>query len=109
MFPEPPHRIGPCRSERPLLWCMRSEAETEAEVPVRCRLRRLSQSGDDQRVAWVDGHDQRPDAEPRHGRTDEAGQADRVIVETLRQPDLTHADVEGTTGLRDDVVDNVRR
>jgi hypothetical protein len=52
------------------LYRLRAEAETEAEVPMRGRLRGLREGGDDQRMARVDRHDERPDTESGYRRTD---------------------------------------
>jgi hypothetical protein len=86
-----------------------SEAESEAEVSVGRSLGRLSQRRDDQGMARIDRHDKRSHARAGHGRADQPGQGDGVVVELLGQPDLADTCGESAASLINDVVDRVDR
>src|SRR5260370_31180834 len=58
-------------------------------------------------MTGIDGDHRGAHAEPRHRRTNQPRQRDRVMVKLLSQPDLPDTDVVGTARLRDDVVDDV--
>ena len=109
MFPKPLDGVGPRRTEGLPLGAVRSEAESEAEVSVRGSLGRLCQRRDDQRMARIDRYDERSHAQAGHGRADQSGQGDGVVVELLGHPDLADTRGEGTASLIDDVVDGVDR
>ena len=59
------------------------------------------------RVARVDRHHRRADAEPRYSRTDQSGEGDGVMIELLAQPDLADAEGIRTPGLRHHVIDDI--
>ena len=84
-----------------------AQAEAEAEVAMRGRLRCLRQGRHDQRMARVDRYHRSADTEPRHRRADQPRQCDRVVIELLGQPDLADAEVVGAAGLRDHVIDEI--
>ena len=86
---------------------MSSEAESEAEVSVGRSLGRLCQRCDDQGMARIDRHDERSHAQAGHGRADQSGQGNGVMVELLGQPDLADTGGERAASLIDDVVDGV--
>ena len=54
-------------------------------------------------------HHERSHAQAGHGRADQSGQGDRVVVELLEHPDLADTHGEGAASLIDDVVDGVDR
>src|SRR3984957_18164925 len=107
MFPKPFDGVGPRRAEGLPLGAVRSEAESEAEVSVGRSLGRLRQRRDDQGMARIDRHDKRSHAQAGHGRADQPGQGDGVVVELLGQPDLPDTGGESAASLIDDVVDGV--
>ena len=74
---------------------------------MRSRLGGLRQSRHDQRMTRIDGYHRRAHPEPWHRGADQPRQRDRVIVELLRQPELTDADVVSAAGFGDRVVDDV--
>ena len=88
---------------------MGAQPDPEAEVAVGGGLRRLGLRGDDQRVPRIQRDDGGPDTKSRHGRADQAGQPDGVVIELLGQPDLADPGVVGAAGLGDGVVDMVGR
>lgn len=72
---------------------------------MRGSLRGLRLRGDDQRMARVDRHHRCPDAEAGYRGADQTGQADGVVIELLREPDLPNAGIERLARLGDRVVD----
>src|ERR1700722_12642597 len=109
MFAKPFDGVRPRRAEGLPLGAVRSEAESEAEASVRRGLGRLCQRCDDQGMARIDRHDERSHAQAGHGRADQSGQGDGVVVELLGQPDLADTGGERAASLIDDVVDGVNR
>ena len=109
MFPKPFDSVGPRRTEGLPLGAVRSEAESKAELSVRRSLGRLCQRRDDQRMARIDRHNVRSHPQARHGRADQSGQGDGVVVGLLEHPDLADTRGEGAASLTDDVIDGVNR
>jgi hypothetical protein len=107
MFPKPFDGVGPRRTEGLPLGGVSSEAESEAEVSVGRCLGRLCRRRDDQGMARIDRHDERSHAQAGHGRADQSGQGDGVVVELLGQPDLADTGGESAASLIDHVVDGV--
>jgi hypothetical protein len=84
-----------------------AQAEAEADVAMRGRLRCLRQGRHDQRMTRVDRYHRSADTEPWHRRADQPRQCERVVIELLGQPDLADPEFVGASGLGDDVIDDI--
>jgi hypothetical protein len=102
-----PDCVGPRVSKRQPLRLVGAQAEAEAEVAMRGRLRCLRQGRHDQRMARVDRYHRSADTEPRHRRADQPRQCDRVVIELLGQPDLADPEFLGASGLGDHIIDEI--
>ena len=109
VFMQPLHRVGGRNAEDQLFDERRSEAEPKAEVAMGGGLGGLRRRGHDQRMARVDRNHRRSHHDAGNGRADDRGQRDRVIVDLLAQPQLSHTGFVGAARLFDSIVDYVGR